>query len=893
MKEFRSLFLCAFLAVFCALPSVGATPSASVCDTVAANLVLNCGFETGDFTEWLTTLAASGSDFDVIEYYPYSGTYAARFGALNGTNDYIDQSLATTPGHSYTITFYLDASRENIGGAFVANWNGANLLTVSGSVGSGYQLYSFTAQATSSSTDLQFGGNSLRAFYYLDDVVVTDTDALSPAANLRAWGDNQYGELSSPTSANSNLPEQVGGLTGVVSIAGGFYHSLALKSSGTVWAWGDNQSGELGNGNNTNSSVPAQVGGLRDIVSIAAGGSHSLALKSGGTVWAWGSNQTGELGVGNNTNSSVPIQVSGLTGVVAIAAGGYPYGFGTSLALESDGTVWAWGDNQYGELGNGSNTNSNVPVQVTGLTGVTAIAGAFYHSLALKSDGTVWAWGDNQYGELGNGSTTNSNVPVQVSGLTGVVALAGGLYHSLALKVDGTVWSWGYNVDGELGSGSNASSSVPVPVSGLSGITAIASGGDTSLALKNDGTVWSWGYNADGELGNGSNSNSNVAVQVQGLTGAVAIAGGFYHTLAVLGGSLPVLTIKPASVSFVANGQETITLSNGGVGPLTIGKITIIGVNPGDFSTSGTCSGASLTPTASCDVIVTFAATAAGARNATLMFVANAPGVPILVQLSGTGAVQSGSGVPSIANVVSASAFGGFSNVAPGSWVEIYGSNLAPDTRGWAGGDFQGNNAPTMLDGVTVTIGNQKAFVSYISASPGQVNAQLPSNIATGAMQLTVTNGGTSSAPFGIVVSGTQPGLLAPASFKVGTSQYVVALLPDGTYALPAGSIAGVTSRPAHPGETITMYGIGFGPVTPNFAAGQIVTQQNQLELPLAISFGQAPAQLSYAGLAPTLVGLYQFNVVVPTVPDSDVVPITFNLGGVVGTQTLFTSVQQ
>ncbi|MGA2879878.1 MAG: choice-of-anchor D domain-containing protein [Bryobacteraceae bacterium] len=875
------------------MPAVAAGPTASICDAVPGNLVLNCGFETGDFAQWLTTLAAIGSDFDVIEYYPYSGTYAARFGALNGKNDYIDQSFATTPGHSYTVTFYLDASRENIGGEFVANWNGTNLLTIPGSFGTGYQFYTFTAQATSGSTDLQFGGNSLRAFYYLDDVVVTDTDALGPAENLRVWGDNAYGELGNGVNVNSNLPVQVGTLADVVAMAGGFYHSLALKSTGTVWSWGDNQSGELGNGSNTNNNVPAQVGGLAGIVAIAGGGSHSLALKSDGTVWAWGSNQSGELGNGNNTNSNVPVQVTGLTGVVAIAGGGYPYGFGTSLALKSDGTVWAWGDNQYGELGNGSNANSNVPVQVSGLTGVVAIAGGSYHSLALKSDGMVWVWGDNQYGELGNGSNTDSNVPVQVNGLTGVVAIAGGLYHSLALKSGGTVWSWGYNVDGELGSGSNANSNVPVQVSGLAGVAAIASGGDTSLALKSDATVWSWGSNLEGELGNGSNVNSNAPVQVNGFSGVVAIAVGFYHVLAALGGSLPILTVQPASLSFAANGQQTITLTNGGTAPLTIGKITILGVTAGDFSTSGTCSGASLAPTASCTVTVTLAATASGARSAALMLVANAPGSPLLLPLSGTGAVQSGSGAPSVTTVVSASEFGGFSSVAPGSWVEIYGSNLAPDTREWAGTDFQGNNAPTTLDGVTVTIGNQKAFIAYIAANPGQINAQLPSNIATGDQQLTVTNGTASSAPFSITVNATQPGLLAPASFKLGANQYVVALLPDGTYVLPTGSLAGVNSRPAKPGETITLYGIGFGPVTPNFPAGQIVTQQNQLELPLTISFGQTAAELSYYGLAPTLVGLYQFNVIVPAVPDNDQVPLTFNLGGVAGPQTLFTSVHQ
>ena len=212
-----------------------------------------------------------------------------------------------------------------------------------------------------------------------------------------------------------------------------------------------------------------------------------------------------------------------------------------------------------------------------------------------------------------------------------------------------------------------------------------------------------------------------------------------------MGGSFPILTVNPASLSFTANGQQTITITNGGVAPLSIGKIAILGVNSGDFGISGTCSDASLDPTANCTVTVALGATAQGNRSAAIMVMANAPGSPLLVPLSGTGVVQSGSVAPSISTVMSASAFGGFSAVAPGSWVEIYGSNLAPDTREWAGTDFQGNNAPTTLDGVTVTIGNQKAFVAYISSNPAQINAQLPSNIATGAQQLTVTNGAASA----------------------------------------------------------------------------------------------------------------------------------------------------
>jgi uncharacterized protein (TIGR03437 family) len=248
--------------------------------------------------------------------------------------------------------------------------------------------------------------------------------------------------------------------------------------------------------------------------------------------------------------------------------------------------------------------------------------------------------------------------------------------------------------------------------------------------------------------------------------------------------------------------------------------------------------------------------------------------------------------VPSISSVTSASGFGGFAGVAPGSWIEIYGSNLAPDTRGWASSDFSGDNAPTSLDAVSVSIGGQAAFVDYIS--PTQVNAQLPSNIAIGGtLPLTVASGKMASAPVNLTVNATEPGLLASSTFKVGANQYVIAVLGDGNYVLPAGSITGVNSRPAKPGETVVMYGIGFGEVTPAISAGQIVTESNQLSGSLQISFGGMVAQLPYFGLAPNFVGLYQFNVVVPTVPDGDLVPLTFNLNGVAGAQTLFTAVHQ
>ena len=246
---------------------------------------------------------------------------------------------------------------------------------------------------------------------------------------------------------------------------------------------------------------------------------------------------------------------------------------------------------------------------------------------------------------------------------------------------------------------------------------------------------------------------------------------------------------------------------------------------------------------------------------------------------------------PSITTVLSASAFGAFPRAAPGSWIEIYGANLAPVTLGWTGADFNGHAAPTSLDGVEVMIGDQKAFIDYVS--PSQIDAELPSNIATGGtLQLSVISNGI-SVPFDLPIDVTEPGLLAPAAFKIGANQYVVAQFADGTYVLPAKAIAGVNSRPAKPGETIIIYGVGFGTVTPDSPAGQIVTQSNQLTLPFEILFGDTPAEVPYAGLAPGLVGVYQFNVIVPQVSDGDLVPLKFNLGGVAGAQTLFTAVQQ
>jgi len=243
--------------------------------------------------------------------------------------------------------------------------------------------------------------------------------------------------------------------------------------------------------------------------------------------------------------------------------------------------------------------------------------------------------------------------------------------------------------------------------------------------------------------------------------------------------------------------------------------------------------------------------------------------------------------------ILSASAFGAFNSIAPGSWIEIYGNDLSFSNRSWTTADFTGSGliAPTSLDGVTVTIGGQPAYIDYISGN--QINAQVPYSVAPGQQQLTVkTAAGAALVAATVTVNALQPGMFAPPSLKVGGNQYVGALFSDGaTYALPPGAVSGVASRRANPGDIVTLYGVGFGPVTPNIPAGQVVQQSNSLPS-FQISIAGTPATVMYAGLAPDAIGLYQFNVVIPNVTASDTALVTFSVGGVSGTQTLHIAVQ-
>ncbi len=334
----------------------------------------------------------------------------------------------------------------------------------------------------------------------------------------QCWGSNVGGQLGNDSTAvDSYVPVPVSNLTGgVTAIVGGLGHTCALVNGG-VQCWGSNSYGQLGNNTTNNSNVPVPVPALTSgVQAIAAAGNHTCAVDANGAAWCWGDNQAGDLGNNSTTESLVPVSVHGLTsGVKAIAAGA-----DHSCAIDMNGAAWCWGDNQYGELGNNSTNYSAVPVPVQGLTsGVQVIAaggGAAEHTCAIPANNTVMCWGNNQYGQLGNNSTTNSDVPVAVMGLPGPAqAVAEGFSNTCALVSSG-VWCWGDNTYGELGNGTTTNSKVPVQVTPLGTALNIAVGSEHSCAVVNE-TAWCWGDNSFGDLGNNSQSESNVPVEVYSL----------------------------------------------------------------------------------------------------------------------------------------------------------------------------------------------------------------------------------------------------------------------------------------------------------------------------------------------------------------------------------------
>jgi alpha-tubulin suppressor-like RCC1 family protein len=324
-----------------------------------------------------------------------------------------------------------------------------------------------------------------------------------------AWGRNAFGQLGDGSTDNQPVPTPVKGLDRIVSIVPSGGGTLFLRDDGTVWGCGGGFFGLLGETNPALHPVPVQVEGIAEVTDLVCGGSHALALRADGTVWSWGRDDYGQLGDGPDPGSvpgreqrehagrgyecrARPARVRDLTGVRALAAGG-----GHSVAVLDDGSMVSWGDNDRGQLGDGTTNHRPSPGPVEGLTAVRAAVCAYHHTLALHTDGTVMAFGINDCGQLGDGTRLHRYRPVRVRELERIEAIAaaggggeanpGNYGHSVALRSDGTVWTWGCNTVGELGSAAAGPRLVPAPVAGIGGARQVTCGGEIPFSRENPG----------------------------------------------------------------------------------------------------------------------------------------------------------------------------------------------------------------------------------------------------------------------------------------------------------------------------------------------------------------------------------------------------------------------
>ena len=417
------------------------------------------------------------------------------------------------------------------------------------------------------------------------------TFAVKTDGTLWSCGYNRGGTLGNSVSAfvNYSSPVQIGALTTWKQVSAGQYHAVAIKTDGTAWSWGVNTNGQLGLGDASTRSAPVQIGLLTTWKQAACGASSTALIKTDGTLWTCGYNTNGQLGNGTVTQYSSPIQVGALTNwsqVFSLQFGTYGY--------KTDNTLWDFGQNNKGQLGWGVVSLSSVssPQQVGSLTNWKQVSAGIYATAAIKTDNTLWTWGYDAYGQLGNGTTINYSSPIQIGSLTNWKQIDI-CQHAAAVKTDGTLWTWGKNgsasIYGNLGNGTTINYSSPIQIGSLTNWKQVVASPGTTAAVKTDGTLWTWGRNDRGQLGFTALGYYSSPIQVGSLTIWKQVAGATYYTLGIQAPDLPIIAYPPGNPVITAVGASpiTVTVTSTSMSPITSYTCTCVELNNTQTNSTG------------------------------------------------------------------------------------------------------------------------------------------------------------------------------------------------------------------------------------------------------------------------------------------------------------------